>query len=915
MNDFQKCEKCLKLILKKGDLFDVLVKRKNRALLKYPILKANLFFFSRILFLGDLCVEKLFSFFAPVEKVKKAQDQIRESLGIPVDVVRSKKGLATFPYIDIEKTEEGTKVSWFRSKLFLLYENEGMNSNIYIENLKKIYQFCNQHSLSGVLLQKKDILSIAPDIFKNSSFTYVLKHSREILGGNLEEDNYKSAFCEFTSDQLSILIHELKIYQMDKEIIEYFRENITDLVIQKAIEDFLLVGNIERLKEIVRARLTLILNESGSYKDKIYGKVYQNFLVYEKYIQKIVTNKEGKTIEKEILTLYDFLDVKNIEDLFAKLETKMDEPLLYKISAFYVFLCEQPTLFHEKENFRSLYDSFYEGYQKKVKKIPLFYKKSNRFLNFLIRIGHIYWLDVIAIGLGFLLLVGKDFLCNHVFQIKDSHSHEQFLENIEEIREFRVKSFIFEKDLLSSVFSSLKDLLPEVTEKDQTTNLKEENQDSFHLNGTPGDAFEEEEKIWATVNPLDKNVTLPSYFAVSSASSATYEEGKMNYRLHFPNFVVSLYDEEPLFEIRYELSKEDLQTRLFYKDAGFTKTFYPVGDNYVLTGYTITDIEDESKTFIWDLEREQKGLKLTEEEIEILDSMDTPEICYTYGRKDNAKNTFIYDLDKYFYTESSTEEIKNSVRKGLGLDANATVEEIFFAIENKEYSKTPIADAKASLDQLDEKKYYEAIASLDSLVCNLATMLATGVDEDLIYVVGYKNTNDNNITSLEAHAWGMYKTGEIVDVTPYEKVSLVSQIVQKIFEWGKKYHIGYYSVLLLVGLKLKKTYGKKILFVFKKKKVEQVLENPNLANYYAELMKVLYGEETFPVERKPSLFAEAIAKNFYGYTKEELIEIKEILKKNNSCSEEVLKLTKEIPFIVENKEVLKRSLRKKGDGV
>lgn len=906
MNDFQKCKDSLNFILKKGDLFDVLIKRKNRSIFKFPFIKTNLLLFSRILFLGNLCVEKFSSYFSPVEQVKKAQEQIRKSIGIPVDVFRTKQEVGSFPYLNIEKD---FKISRFRYKLFLLYENEGIPTNTYVENLKKIYHFCEQHSISGVLLYSQDVLKMVPD---KDCYLSTFKSLRALMGGELENaiDSKNLGFYELTLDQLNSLLQEVDVYQMEKESLDYFKENIHDRSVQEAIDTFLKEGNLFRLKEIVREKFTLLLNDLSGYKDKVYGKMYQNFQIHEEYVQRIVTNKDGKIIEKEILTLYTLLEVQNLEDLFSKLEGNVDNLDLYMMSALYLYLCESPQVSCAKGQGISLYDFYYKCYQKNEKHIPLFYLKSNRIFAFVFQIYGVLITEVVFILFVAILLLGKDFIYNSVSQTKDSTDLNDFVDGLNSIEKYCNKSFAFEKEIFTSFLTNFKDVIP----KKQNNENQKENKDYLDLNGDTGDVLEQEKEILATINPLEENITLPTYFAISQAYAGYYNEGNFKYIMDSPNFLGPLSEEDSLFEICYELSNEDLQISLSLEEASFAKTFYPVGNDYVLTGYTITDKKDVSKTFVWDLEREKKGLHLTEKEIAILRSMDTPEICYTYGLEKNEKNSFLFCLSlvdtRYILEEISSEEIRNSILKGLELDTDASLEEIFATIQCKEYSKTPIADAKLSLEQLTQTEYYEAIASLDSLVCNLAAMLATRVDEDLTYVIGYKNTDDFYITNLEAHAWGMYKTGEIVDVTPYEKVNAFNQIFLDILEWGEKYHIGIWGVLLLIGFKLKKVYGKKVVFCLKKREIEKILENPNLAVAYANLMDVLYASEAIPVYRKPSDFAETIAKDFYGYTKEELISIKKELQQRNVLKDN-LKLIDNIPLIVENQEKLKRILRKK----
>ncbi len=52
----------------------------------------------------------------------------------------------------------------------------------------------------------------------------------------------------------------------------------------------------------------------------------------------------------------------------------------------------------------------------------------------------------------------------------------------------------------------------------------------------------------------------------------------------------------------------------------------------------------------------------------------------------------------------------------------------------------------------NEEEYMEAIASLDSLICNLAAFLSVEVVDDLTYVSGYTATEAGPILAQGAHA-------------------------------------------------------------------------------------------------------------------------------------------------------------------
>ena len=95
MNDVEIARKCLKTILEQGDIYDNIATRENVKSLKHSFFRNHIFLFSRILYGGVRIYEKIKSFSAPIERVRRAQNRIRKILGINVDIVRTKPRIKT----------------------------------------------------------------------------------------------------------------------------------------------------------------------------------------------------------------------------------------------------------------------------------------------------------------------------------------------------------------------------------------------------------------------------------------------------------------------------------------------------------------------------------------------------------------------------------------------------------------------------------------------------------------------------------------------------------------------------------------------------------------------------------------------------------------------------------------------------
>ena len=146
MNTQEQNKKNLDFIFKNGDLYDVISLKEGRVLTKNPFLKVNIFLLSRILYVGVLIWEKIKQHYARVEKVKQAQTEIRESLGVNVDVITFK-----------EINSLGFKMKK-NNYLSMLYQEDAVEKETYISNLQKnFWIFVELYHLDNVYLRRDDI--------------------------------------------------------------------------------------------------------------------------------------------------------------------------------------------------------------------------------------------------------------------------------------------------------------------------------------------------------------------------------------------------------------------------------------------------------------------------------------------------------------------------------------------------------------------------------------------------------------------------------------------------------------------------------------------------------------------------------------------------------------------------------------
>ena len=962
-------EEALRTIKKKGDILDVIAKRKNKYLKRKFFLNISILVLSRIGYGLVYFARKYKSMMAPLVKVKKAEEIIRNHFGFPVDIVRSK---IKFDY-GFDEFINNTFSNYYLS---ILYENEEVNRDTYINQLKKISEFINQYKLKSAVLYLDDLLKINPNIksckidedfdgfhididLKDAEYIFRYTTLKNLLGIiNLEDElgiiNLKDETTNNPDDindmiltklnknvivldyeELLLLISYLNDFNFDKNFLIQISNNVQDYVVKKAIGDFTKDNDLRKLKNLVKSRLTLNINSNNSYKDKLYGKVIKNAEIYDKYLKLTIKNAQGELIKREVITLYNYLEVYNFENILKKLETKQDNKELLNIAAIYLYLIDSKNIdYKNTSDYKSIYDYYFEAYKlkkaKKINNIAGLYCHFSKFLN-LLTLGIV---EVIAFLFVYSLIsftIDKSPI-KKLF-ITDEHSNTK--EEVDEfVKNILTDSLDFEISLLKSTFRGIEngcDKLAEylgldgIFDEDEKTNsLDNQNEDNWFFSNTfytgDDDAKNKSPFAIAYVTELEDNITLPNYYATSWAVDFNYleDEGKIEIlKSGKCMFSIKLEDVKPLFQISHELPKDYLDFVLIV-DADFCNTFYPVGDNYVLNEFKIVDQIDDTRVFTWDLERAKESGLLTDNEKELLKNMEYPEIIYTYGISKESKNSFVSSFYKLIYTNLPIDSVKAAISRGLGLDSNATNEEMFSAIKNKYYSTTPIKDAglNKKIKKLNELEYYETIASLDSLICNLAANLAVMIDDELYYVTGYLS-QDGIIYPKDSHAWAMDADGNIIDLTPSElsENKKVEDYILNLFEFfGEKKFLVILPMLL--GLLAKILTRDKIVFLINMKKAEFLLKNNKLNERYALLFDILYGGINLVGERSPYEFAQTIKEEFFAYsTKEDLQELKKYLKKAKACNYFELRslnnIINEIPFIIENNDELKRRLEKK----
>jgi len=878
MNTQEQNKKNLDFIFKNGDLYDIISLKDGRALAKNPFLKVNIFLLSRILYVGVLLWEKIKQHYAPIEKVKQAQTEIRESLGVNVDVITFKE-INSFGF----KRKKNKYLS-------MLYQEDAVEKETYIGNLQKILNFVELYHLDNIYLRKDDITDNFVGVDLSDFKTTFLVN---ILDSNLGDENVL-LLCLDKTDLIK-LIDILKCLDISKSYIKKLGEKIKDLVIKNALEDFYCNNDIDKLKDIVKVRLEIFLNNESSYRDRINDKVFETINVYDGLIRVVVRNQEGKIIDNKIMTLLDYFEVKDFQDIsFNQLS---DDAELLFIAALYSYLCNNKNINNESYETFSFYDKIYKRFllkkNKKLKNIKGLCSKKYKWIS-----NCLLSMVSLALTLGLfvsLVLAGisLDFINLYCFRNKETSIFSNIMNTI-------TIPYFYSFNLEINLF------------KKPITEISEGVGSFFNDYVLVGDTNNHKETMVASINTLGDNTQLPKYFATGYAVSSSYLNGSKSYQVDYPDFLV-FQNVEPLFEVSYLLNSSVLEELKDGYRANLFKTFYPVGNDYVLTKIYIQDMNSDKEFTISYNELSLPNVVLKEGEIDIVLSMQKPKITYTYGVSTSFNNSFVDSIQNNDYYTGSNTEIKKAIVNKLGLSSDASLEEILSAIKSKQYSKTPLEDAKIrDLENINEKEYFEIVASLDSLVCNLATSLAVESCDDLIYVVGYANNGDEVITLGESHAWAMNIDGDIFEVTP-ALTREEENIIQLVLTWGIQNNIHIFGIMTLIALITKKLFGKKIILSLKILNIKNMLNDSNIFDAYAKINEVLYGGINLPKKVSKEVFIDKISDDFRGFTYDELKLLKERLKQeidDRKLYSSVIRLVNQVPFIRDNSVELKRILQK-----
>ena len=891
MKDQDIIRKNLDIMSKNGDLYDAISLKEGANSTKYPFLKFNILFLSRILYMGIFIGEKIKQKLAPIKKVKKAQEEIRSILGVNVDIVHFKEKNflehLVFNILNIKdifkniKREKNDK-----ENLVILYQDNQIDSEAYLNNLIKIRDFMQNYNLDYVYLSEEDILNLFDNIDLSNIKDILLN---ELMNANIIGKCDK-VLLVLNKIELNSLINKLKDLQSDIKEILNLGKDILDPVIKRALERFLNDKNINKLKEIVASRLELKFNNGLVLRDKM-GKIYENVKVYDEFLNIVSRRENGELLDNITVPILQY--VENNSDLGCDTEQKE----LNKIIKLYLFILKKvQSKTKNIEKSYSFYDQVYNRYiakkEKRLKKINGISSKTyviaKKIVENLFSFLMVYIL-FFAISLAGFCLDDIQFYC---FKNEDSNIYENITETI--IRPYKY-FWNIEKQILDDTLGDLINSFNKIEIEPQYI--------------TTGDvALGKEVKI-AEVSLLETDTNIPKYYAEGYANNAIYQKGNLGYLKCYP-YTLSSVDIQPVLGISYDLN-EVLVDRIINNTWNFAETLYPVGDNYVLTSIVIKDLNSDKKCILW-YDQNKKNYSLLPSDKSYLKSFTKPEITYYFGISSKLGNTFINNM-KVFYT-GTDKNIKEAIAVGLGLDSNAPLEEVILAIKNKYYSLTPIKDAGLSgkVKKMDKEEYFKCIASLDSLICNLAASLVVEYADDLAYVVGYMDNGDGYITSNEAHAWAMDNKGKIIDATPNVAVSKEDSIIQAILSWGLEKNIPIYLLIALIGYLINILFGEKIVFKLKVLNLEKVFNNSKAFDAYAKINEILYGGVAIPKECSLEEFLEKINWDFISFEREELEDLKEKLKdiKNEKLRRESLKIVKDIPFIKDNFEELTRRLKK-----
>ena len=130
--------------------------------------------------------------------------------------------------------------------------------------------------------------------------------------------------------------------------------------------------------------------------------------------------------------------------------------------------------------------------------------------------------------------------------------------------------------------------------------------------------------------------------------------------------------------------------------------------------------------------------------------------------------------------------------------------------------------------------------------------------------------------------------------------------------WALEHHIPYYLTAILAVLIINRIFGRKIKLKLKFNKTYRILNDDNLAQTYADLLKYIYGQECVPIKRSKSDMLDLICREFQSFSEEDvqdlLVKIKSEIKEseNPKALKRVEELLGAIPFAKERKNALNK---------
>lgn len=941
----------LNLIKHNGDLYDVISKKKNVTPdnIYVKTLKLNVLIFSRILYLFLICTNKIKNSLASVEKIKKAQDEIRRFLGLPVDIIRTKD-------ICINDNLRELGILYGDYEEFSKDKNSIPSIEDLENDLKKLRDFCITYNINAIYIDDSFLSSYLSREFLNN-FEYV--YHNQLLKYNEEEvDSYLN--IKVNPQELNEIITKLKENKYDNEYIYSLKDKINDEVIKNAIETFKYDNDALELRRIVQSRLNMHINEEGIKKDRVYGKIYENYEIAGSFIKMSVDDNMGNPVSKNIISLYNYLEITDFSCLEKRTNNVTDNQEIDLISLLYLHLLgENPRQKKDTKNVNSLYDYIYNKYKTNPsnKNIPWIRTKIEKIIDELEPFRYAFCATLTGYVIALFL---SRFIPNHWFLSESSLiKYNNFFKSIESAYE---NSSEMESNIIGRIKQTIEKYLP----RNMTEEILDYAQDEIEEINKNDDVkivaevewFSEEKKPLYFMNHYFEN----AYFYESDGVRFCWENQPI---VGYGNVINS----EPLFQIKTSISKSELKE----DDMGFFNlplNICPIGDDYILTEIIIKDELDPNKYLILDENWYDKNLwNLPYSEECLLQSMEKPMLYCQYGIKENCS---LINFNRS-YTKEKEEDVKKAIIKGLNLDESVTNTEINEKIATKSYTKYPLYKPKGNVNELE---YYEKIASLDSIDIHLAAVLTTMANDGFVYTVGYKNINDDNyILTDEAYVWDMNEDGEVIDflanlakeetntfdnekASPQGKsknsynwstnqendynysydnqkdknklsneekneeeddwVSLENDetktILDKIRNWAKEYHIPYYIAAIIAVLIIQKIFGRQIELKLKFKNAYNILNDKSLYSTYNDLLFFIYGEESIAIERSSEEMVELIYKEFKAISEEEIEALLEELKlaikeeKDNKSLKEVAKLLQTIPFIIEKRDELKRRL-------